>query len=112
MHVVCLDLEGVLIPEIWINVAEKTGIKELMKTTRDEPNYEKLMKYRLEILENSEITIDDIQENLQQRIKLVSKLINNEKNGFIKKKLEQRLSMLSGSVGIIKVGANSKVELK
>ena len=62
MHVVCLDLEGVLIPEIWINVAEKTGIKELMKTTRDEPNYEKLMKYRLEILENSEITIDDIQE--------------------------------------------------
>ena len=65
MHVVCLDLEGVLIPEIWINVAEKTGIKELMKTTRDEPNYEKLMKYRLEILENSEITIDDIQEIIQ-----------------------------------------------
>ena len=57
-------------------------------------------------------TIDDIQENLQERIKFVSKLINNEKNGFIKKKLEQRLSMLSGSVGIIKVGANSKVELK
>jgi phosphoserine/homoserine phosphotransferase len=62
MHVVCLDLEGVLIPEIWINVAKKTGIEELMKTTRDEPDYEKLMKYRLEILENSEITIDDIQE--------------------------------------------------
>ena len=50
MHVVCLDLEGVLIPEIWINVAKKTGIEELMKTTRDEPDYEKLMKYRLEIL--------------------------------------------------------------
>ena len=57
-------------------------------------------------------TIDDIQQNLQERIELVSKLVNNEKNGFIKKKLEQRLSMLSGSVAIIKVGANSKVELK
>ena len=57
-------------------------------------------------------TIDDIQQDLQERIKLISKLISNEKNGFIKKKLEQRLSMLSGSVGIIKVGANSKVELK
>ena len=57
-------------------------------------------------------TIDDKQENLQERIELVSKLISDEKNGFIKKKLEQRLSMLSGSVGIIKVGANSKVELK
>ena len=62
MHVVCLDLEGVLIPEIWINVAKKTGIEELKKTTRDEPNYEKLMKYRIEILENSGITLDDIQE--------------------------------------------------
>ena len=57
-------------------------------------------------------TIDDIQQDLQERIKLVSKLISDEKNSFIKKKLEQRLSMLSGSVGIIKVGANSKVELK
>jgi len=57
-------------------------------------------------------TIDDKQEDLQKRIDLVSKLISNEKDNFIKKKLEQRLSMLSGSVGIIKVGANSKVELK
>jgi len=57
-------------------------------------------------------TIEDIQDDLQERINLVSKLINNEKNGFIKKKLEQRLSMLSGSVGVIKVGADSKVELK
>ena len=57
-------------------------------------------------------TKDDIQQSLQERIKLVSKLISDEKNGFIKKKLEQRLSMLSGSVGIIKVGGNSKVELK
>ena len=57
-------------------------------------------------------TIEDIHEDLQERIELVSKLINDEKNGFIKKKLEQRLSMLSGRVGVIKVGADSKVELK
>ena len=57
-------------------------------------------------------TIDEIQDNLEERVKLVEKLIVKEKNGFIKKKLEQRLSMLSGSVGIVKVGANSKVELK
>ena len=57
-------------------------------------------------------TLDDKQEDLQKRIELVSKLISDEQNGFFKKKLEQRLSMLSGSVGIIKVGANSKVELK
>ena len=57
-------------------------------------------------------TTEEIHEDLQERIKLVSKLIDNEKNGFIKKKLEQRLSMLSGSVGVIKVGADSKVELK
>ena len=57
-------------------------------------------------------TLDEIQEDLQERIKIVSKLVNDEKNGFIKKKLEQRLSMLSGSVAVIKVGADSKVELK
>ena len=57
-------------------------------------------------------TIDDIQQNLQERIDHVSKLITEEKNDFFKQKLEQRLSMLSGSVGIINVGANSKVELK
>ena len=57
-------------------------------------------------------TIDNVNEDIQERIKYVSKLISDEKNGFIKEKLEQRLSMLSGSVGIIKVGADSKVELK
>ena len=57
-------------------------------------------------------TTDNVNEDIQERIKYVSKLISDEKNGFIKKKLEQRLSMLSGSVGIIKVGADSKVELK
>jgi len=57
-------------------------------------------------------TIEDLSEDVAERIDQVSKLVADEKNGFFKKKLEQRLSMLSGSVGIIKVGANSKVELK
>ena len=57
-------------------------------------------------------TTDNVNEDIQERIKYVSKLISDEKNGFIKEKLEQRLSMLSGSVGIIKVGADSKIELK
>ena len=50
MNIVCLDLEGVLVPEIWIAFAEATGIPELKRTTRDEPDYDKLMKYRLGIL--------------------------------------------------------------
>jgi len=57
-------------------------------------------------------TSEEIEQNLEERIDQVSKLFLNEKNGYIKKRLEQRLSMLSGSVGIVKVGANSKVELK
>ena len=50
MNIVCLDLEGVLVPEIWIAFAKETGIPELEKTTRDEPDYDKLMNYRINIL--------------------------------------------------------------
>ena len=50
MEIVCLDLEGVLVPEIWIAFAEESGIPELKRTTRDEPDYDKLMKYRINIL--------------------------------------------------------------
>ena len=50
MHIVCLDLEGVLVPEIWIAFSEASGIPELKLTTRDEPDYDKLMKYRIKIL--------------------------------------------------------------
>ena len=50
MNIVCLDMEGVLVPEIWIAFAEESGIPELKKTTRDEPDYDKLMRYRLDIL--------------------------------------------------------------
>lgn len=57
----CLDLEGVLIPEIWINVAKKTGVKALEITTRDEPDYDKLMRYRLAILKREGIKLRDIQ---------------------------------------------------
>ena len=60
MLAICLDLEGVLVPEIWINVAERTGIKQLMRTTRDEPDYNRLMNYRLGILDDKDIKIGDI----------------------------------------------------
>ncbi len=62
MIVACLDLEGVLVPEIWINVAERTGIDELRRTTRDEPDYDKLMRARLEILDRHGLVLADIQE--------------------------------------------------
>ncbi len=58
----CLDLEGVLVPEIWINVAIKTGIEELRITTREMPDYDKLMRRRLEILDQHRFTIGDIQD--------------------------------------------------
>jgi len=58
----CLDLEGVLVPEIWINVAEKTGVEELRLTTRDIPDYDVLMKKRLKILEAEGLKLRDIQE--------------------------------------------------
>src|SRR6185312_11619346 len=60
--VACLDLEGVLVPEIWINVAERTGIAELRRTTRDEPDYDKLMRGRLAILDQHKLKLSDIQE--------------------------------------------------
>ena len=62
MIVACLDLEGVLIPEIWINVAERTGIAELRRTTRDEPDYDKLMLGRIRILAENGLGIRDIQQ--------------------------------------------------
>ena len=59
--IVTLDLEGVLVPEIWIAVAEKTGIADLRRTTRDEPDYDKLMRYRIDILDRHGIKLSDIQ---------------------------------------------------
>ena len=62
MYVTCLDMEGVLVPEIWIAFAEATGIPELRRTTRDEPDYDKLMKYRLNILKEHGLGLKEIQE--------------------------------------------------
>ena len=62
MEIACLDLEGVLIPEIWIAFAEKTGIEALKRTTRDEPDYDVLMRYRLDILEQNGLGLNEIQE--------------------------------------------------
>lgn len=64
MEIVCLDLEGVLVPEIWIAFAEETGIPELKRTTRDEPDYDKLMKYRLSILKEHGLGLKEIQETI------------------------------------------------
>ena len=62
MRIVCLDLEGVLVPEIWIAFSERTGIPELRRTTRDEPNYDTLMKYRLGLLAEHGLGLPDIQK--------------------------------------------------
>lgn len=62
MNIVCLDMEGVLVPEIWIAFAEATGIPELKRTTRDEPDYDKLMQYRLGILKEHGLGLKEIQD--------------------------------------------------
>lgn len=64
MDVVCLDMEGVLVPEIWIAFAEATGIPELKRTTRDEPDYDKLMKYRIAILKEHGLGLKEIQDTI------------------------------------------------
>ena len=62
MDIVCLDLEGVLVPEIWIAFAEKTGIPEFRRTTRDEPDYDKLMHYRMDLLAQHGLGLKEIQD--------------------------------------------------
>lgn len=66
MNVVCLDMEGVLVPEIWIAFAEASGIPELKRTTRDEPDYDKLMKWRLEILKEHGLGLKEIQATIEK----------------------------------------------
>ncbi|MDR2942212.1 MAG: bifunctional phosphoserine phosphatase/homoserine phosphotransferase ThrH [Treponema sp.] len=62
MNMVCLDLEGVLVPEIWIAFSEATGIGELRRTTRDEPDYDKLMNFRIDLLKKNNLKLPDIQK--------------------------------------------------
>ncbi len=64
MNIVCLDLEGVLVPEIWIAFAEETGIPELKRTTRDEPDYDKLMNFRIQTLKEHSLGLRQIQETI------------------------------------------------
>ena len=64
MYLTCLDMEGVLVPEIWIAFAEASGIPELKRTTRDEPDYDKLMRYRLSILKEHHLGLKEIQETI------------------------------------------------
>ena len=64
MNIVCLDLEGVLVPEIWIAFAKETGIEELKRTTRDEPDYDKLMEYRIAILKEHGLGLKEIQDTI------------------------------------------------
>ena len=65
MNVICLDFEGVVVPEIWIAFAERTGIPELRRTTRDEPDYDKLMRWRLGILRQHGLKLQDIQDTIR-----------------------------------------------
>ena len=66
MELVCLDLEGVLVPEIWIAFSERTGIPELRRTTRDEPDYDKLMRFRLDLLRRHRLGLPDIQAVIRE----------------------------------------------
>lgn len=66
MQVVCLDLEGVLVPEIWIAFSERTGIPELRRTTRDEPDYDELMRFRLDLLRRHGLGLPDIQKVIRE----------------------------------------------
>ena len=64
MYITCLDMEGVLVPEIWIEFARESGIPELTRTTRDEPDYDKLMKWRLGVLREHGLGLKEIQETI------------------------------------------------
>ena len=65
MQMICLDMEGVLVPEIWIEVARRSGIEELTRTTRDEPDYDKLMRFRLDLLQRHGLKLPDIQTAIE-----------------------------------------------
>ena len=66
MNIVCLDLEGVLVPEIWVAFAKESNIPELEKTTRDEPDYDKLMKWRLDVLKEHGLGLKEIQDTIER----------------------------------------------
>jgi len=71
MEIVCLDLEGVLVPEIWIAFAEATGIPDFRRTTRDEPDYDKLMHYRIDLLDKHGFNLKQIQDVIRSMRPLI-----------------------------------------
>lgn len=71
MYITCLDLEGVLVPEIWIAFAEKTGIPEFKRTTRDEPDYDKLMRYRIDLMDRHGFKLGDVQDVIGKIMPLI-----------------------------------------
>ena len=66
MYITCLDVEGVLVPEIWVHLPRRVGLPELKKTTRDEPDYDKLMKWRLGVLKEHGLGLKEIQETIEK----------------------------------------------
>ena len=90
MNIVCLDLEGVLVPEIWIAFAEESGIPELKRTTRDEPDYDKLMNWRLGILKEHGLGLKEIQDTIASGDSHNDLgMIKASKAGFLFKSTEQ-----------------------
>lgn len=87
MELACLDLEGVLIPEIWIGFAEKTGIDQLRATTRDIPDYDELMQQRLRLLQEHQLGLPDIQEVIASMSPLEGAL---EFTNWLKKRFQPR----------------------
>ena len=83
MYIVCSDLEGVFVPEIWINVAEKTGIEELRLTTRDIPDYDVLMRKRLGILDQHNLKIKDITDVIATMSPLDGAVEFLDRNNFV-----------------------------
>ena len=95
MYITCLDVEGVLVPEIWIAFAEASGIPELKKTTRDEPDYDKLMNWRLGILKEHGLGLKEIQDviaktkNCENRVLAISHCNCPERAKAVKEKIEK-----------------------
>ena len=95
MYITCLDVEGVLVPEIWIAFAEASGIPELKKTTRDEPDYDKLMNWRLGILKEHGLGLKEIQDviaktkNSENRVLAISHCNCPERAKAVKEKIEK-----------------------
>jgi len=113
MRLVCLDLEGVLVPEIWIAFSEATGIPELRRTTRDEPDYDKLMKFRIDLLKKNNLKLPDIQrvisgmEPLEGAIEFTRRLRERTQLVILSDTFEQFAKPLMAKLGYPTLFCNS-----